>query len=273
MPAFNRGCIVGEVSKLYRSALAVTEICWCLDLDGVLWLADQPIAGSTEAVEMLRAAGFGVRFVTNNSVPTLEQYRSKLGSFGIEVAEGEVISSSMAAASLIAPGERVYVVGGAGLREAVASAGAEVVDSSDADVVAVGWARDFNFEIMSKALSAILAGARFVATNDDPTYPTPNGLVPGAGSMVRSISYSTGVEPEVSGKPNRAISELLKQSVGSGSVMVGDRFSTDGLFAKRAGMPFYLVLSGVTKDVDPSWEPPPSKVASDLLTLVKGVLN
>ena len=240
-----------------------------LDLDGVIWLGDEAIPGAREAISALRANGRGVLLVTNNSRPTVAEYLQKLAGFGIDISREELISSSIAAGSLINPGESVYVIGGDGLKEAISSSGATMAKDHRADVVAVGWSREFDYEMMSVALRALLAGARFVATNEDPTYPTPQGLVPGAGAIVRSIAYASGREPTVAGKPHKPIVEIVRERVGPGSVMVGDRYSTDGIFAKNVGLPFYLVLSGVTKEVDPSWKPSPARIGKDLLDLVR----
>ena len=242
---------------------------WVLDLDGVIWLGDEVIPGAREAISALRANGRGVLLVTNNSRPTFTEYLQKLAGFGIDISRDELISSSIAAGSLINPGESVYVIGGEGLKEAVISSGAQISKDHRADVVAVGWSKEFDYEMMSIALRALLAGARFVATNEDPTYPTPRGLVPVAGAIVRSIAYASGREPMVAGKPHTPIVEMVKERVGPGSVMVGDRYSTDGIFAKNVGLPFYLVLSGVTKEADPSWQPSPERIGRDLLDLVR----
>ncbi len=242
---------------------------WVLDLDGVIWLGDEAIPGSREAISILRDNGRGVLLVTNNSRPTVIEYLDKLSRFGIDVSTDELISSSIACASLIVPGERVYVIGGDGLKEAIRSSGGVIVEDHQADVVAVGWSKEFNYEMMSVALKAILDGARFLATNEDPTYPTPYGLVPGAGAIVRSIAYASSCEPTVAGKPHEPIAKLVRERVGPGSVMVGDRHSTDGVFAGNVGLPFYLVFSGVTKAADPNWKPSPARIGKDLLDLVR----
>ncbi len=245
---------------------------WVLDLDGVIWLGDEAIPGSREAISILRDCGRSVLLVTNNSRPTITEYLEKLSGFGIDVSADELISSSIACASLVVPGEHVYVIGGDGLKEAIRSSGGVIVEDHRAEVVAVGWSKEFNYEMMSVALRALLDGARFLATNEDPTYPTPAGLVPGAGAILRSIAYASSCEPTVAGKPHEPIVELVRNRVGPGSVMVGDRHSTDGVFAANIGLPFYLVLSGVTKVVDPGWRPGPAKIGEDLLGLVRSEL-
>ena len=150
---------------------------WVLDLDGVVWLADVPLPGAAEAVARLRAAGERVVFATNNSGPPLADQEAKLARLGIPAA-GDVLSSATAAARLVEPGERVLVCGGPGVVEAMAARGAEPVRDGDADVVAVGFHRDFDYERLRVAARAVRRGARLLGTNDDATYPTPDGPIP-----------------------------------------------------------------------------------------------
>ena len=228
------------------------------DLDGVIWLAHHPIAGSVEAVAALRASGRRTLFVTNNSVALRAEHEAALAAVGIS-AVGDVVSSSMAAAHLIEAGERVLVTGGPGVVEAVEQRGAIVVlndgraTEAAFDAVVVGLDRSFDYARLTAATTAVLAGARLVATNTDSTFPTPHGLVPGGGSIVAAVATASGVTPVVGGKPHRPmadlIAEILTSSAGAfepdRTLMVGDRPETDGLFAARLGCRFALVRSGV----------------------------
>lgn len=241
---------------------------WILDLDGVVWLADQPIAGAAEAVAALREAGETVGFVTNNSYPRVAEVEQKLAAHGIP-AEGAVVTSAMAAASLVEPGERVLVCGGPGVVEAVEARGADVVTQGPADVVMVGFHRDFDWDRMRVASTAVRDGARFVATNTDATYPTPDGPVPGAGAIVASVATAAGVEPDVAGKPHEAVAAVVRARFGATGTMVGDRPETDGLFARTLGYRFSLVLTGVTSEADLPVEPEPDDVAASLAELVR----
>src|SRR4051794_31264672 len=153
-----------NASKVGTEA-SYADMNWVLDLDGVVWLAETPIAGAADAVGRLQAAGDPVVFVTNNSNPMAAEYEAKLARHGID-AHGAVVSSAMAAATLIAPGERVLVCGGPGVVEALRARGAEVVDEGDADAVLVGFHREFDYERMRIASTAVRRGARLVATND-----------------------------------------------------------------------------------------------------------
>jgi 4-nitrophenyl phosphatase len=239
---------------------------WALDLDGVVWLADEPILGAAVAIEQLRARGDDVVFVSNNSYPTVAEYVDKLAAHGIS-AEGDVITSAMAAAHLVDPGERVLVLGGPGVREAVESRRATIVDDGDADAVLVGFHRDFTYERMRIAATAVRRGARLLATNDDATYPTPDGPIPGAGSILAGVERASGVRATIAGKPHPPIVELVRERLGATGTVVGDRPDTDGLLARALGYRFALVLSGVTKAGD-VLDPVPAEIAADLASLV-----
>lgn len=221
------------------------------DLDGVVWLAHEPIAGAASAVEQLRSAGLRVLFVTNNSRPVLAEHEVALADHGI-AAVGDVVTSAQAAASLVEPGEAVHLCAGPGVAEAVDERGARVVDpAADADVVIVGMHHGFDYDGLAAASRAIRSGARFIATNDDATYPTPGGPTPGTGSLVAAVSVASGVAPTIAGKPHLPMADLTRARCGpdfSGrtALMVGDRWSTDGEFAEHLGCPFALVRSGVT---------------------------
>lgn len=243
---------------------------WVLDLDGVVWLDDRAIDGSADAVADLRARGERVLFVTNNSSVPVGEVEAKLAGFGIP-AEGDVVTSAMAGASLVEPGERALVVAGPGVVEALEARGAEPVRDGDADVVVVGFHRDFDWERMRVAATAIRRGARFVATNDDATYPTPDGPVPGGGAIVASVAVAAGIEPEIAGKPHRPMADLVAARLGGlPACVVGDRPSTDGAFARALGVPFVLVLTGV-ETAPESLDPAPAHVVADLRSAVTGI--
>jgi len=240
---------------------------WVLDLDGVVWLAEQPIDGAAAAVERLRARGDRVLFATNNSWARLEDQEAKLDRMGIPAA-GDVVTSAMAAATLVDAGERVLVCGGPGVVQAVGARGAEPVAEGDAAAVIVGFHRDFDYERLRIAATAVRRGARLVATNDDATYPTPDGLIPGGGALVAAVAYAAGVPPVVAGKPHRPMADLIRALAGGEGTVVGDRPETDGAFAAALGYRFALVLTGVTGEADLPVEPAPDVVAASLADLV-----
>ena len=242
---------------------------WALDLDGVIWLGEQAIPGAADAVGRLRAAGEPVVFVTNNSSVPVGEVEAKLARHGIE-AEGAVLTSAMAAAERIDPGEVARVCAGPGVDEALAARGVRTVREGKADVVVVGFHRDFDYGRMQAASTAVRAGARLLATNDDATYPTPEGLIPGGGAILASVSTASGAVAEVAGKPHRPMADLLRRRVGDEGIVVGDRPDTDGRFAVTLGYRFALVLSGVTTALPV--EPEPDLVAADLAELVDAEL-
>jgi 4-nitrophenyl phosphatase len=245
-------------------------VLWLLDLDGVIWLGDEPIPGSAEAVERLRVAGHTVAFVTNNSFSTVGDYVDKLARCGVPAAAGDLLTSAMAAAGLVQPGETALVAGGPGIVEALAAHRIEIVDRAPADAVVVGWHTSFDYDRLTRAFRAVHGGARLIGTNDDATYPTPNGLLPGGGSILAAVAYAGGVTPTVAGKPYRPMADLARERFGAllhDAVFVGDRPDTDGRMAAELGVRFGLVLTGVTLEGS-VLDPPPAFVAPALAALV-----
>jgi 4-nitrophenyl phosphatase len=230
-------------------ALASTRFVLC-DLDGVVWLSREAIPGAPEAVERLRRSGRRVLFVTNNSLALLADQEAALAAIGIP-AEGDLLTSAQAAAHLVEPGEAVLVCGGPGVYEAVEGRGAHPIAEGDADAVIVGFHRDFDYARLQVASDAVRNGARLLATNDDATYPTPEGLIPGGGAILAAVVTASGATPTIAGKPYAPMAALVRARCGPEfssrtAVMVGDRWSTDGLFAEALGCPFALVRTGVT---------------------------
>jgi len=234
------------------------------DLDGVVWLMHQPIAGSVNAIQLLKNAGHRVLFVTNNSYSVISDQENALAKIGID-AYNDVVTSSQAAGALLRKGERVLLGGGPGAVEAVKNAGAVLAGRSDdqtdseidqeVDTVMVGFHPSFDYRGLTRLSQAVRNGARLIATNDDATYPTPRGLIPGGGSILASVVAASGVEPIIAGKPHQPMADLVRQVLGvtdlSDTWMVGDRPSTDGLFAQTVGCKFAQVLTGISslKDV------------------------
>ncbi len=227
------------------------------DLDGVIWLSHEPIAGSSDAVARLREAGCRLLFVTNNSSSTIADHEQALAEVGVD-AHGDVISSATAAGRLVSAGQRVLVTGGGGIVEAVAAndaepvlnTGASSLDGLDFDVVIVGHDRGFDFPRLRVAARALHRGARLIGTNSDPTFPTPHGLEPGGGSIIAAVATAGETTPQFAGKPNAAMAQAIVAHLGgkfdaASTVMVGDRRSTDGQMANRLGCRFALVRSDV----------------------------
>jgi glycerol 3-phosphatase-2 len=242
-----------------------------IDLDGVVWLADEPLPGAADAVARLRAAGLEVGFMTNNSSLPVSGYVEKLARLGVDADPSEVLTSALAAADLltaeIPPGSKVLACSGPGVVEALESRGFEVVESGPAEAVVVGWHRTFDFERLDRASAAIRAGARFVATNMDATYPAPDGLMPGNGSLVAAVATAAGRQPEVAGKPEPPTVAMVRARFKEPGVVVGDRPSTDGALAGALGWPFALVISSATLSGDESSDPDAAFVGPSLAAL------
>jgi glycerol 3-phosphatase-2 len=249
------------------------------DLDGVVYLGDEAVAAAPGALERVRGLGVNVAFVTNNSYRPPDLVAEKLNRLGVKATDGEVLTSAQAAVRLLGgrdglEGVKVLVVGGPGLRQALEAAGARLVDGSEwreAEVVAVGFDPELTYSRVRDATLAIRAGARFVGSNPDTTLPTPEGLWPGAGATLALLRASTGVRPEVAGKPERALLETAAAAIGPGPyLMVGDRADTDLDGAHRLGWSTALVLSGVTRLAD---LPDLSNAPDHLLADVGGLLD
>jgi 4-nitrophenyl phosphatase len=253
-----------------------------LDLDGVIWLGDEPLPGAADAVARFRAAGLAVGFMTNNSSLPVAGYVEKLARVGVAADPSEVLTSALAAADLLAadlaPGARVLTCSGPGVVEALEAKGFEAVDASRPDpgpveAVVVGWHRTFDFERLDRASAAIRAGARFVATNLDATYPAPDGLLPGNGSLVAAVTTASGRRPEVAGKPEAPTVALVRARFGDRGVMAGDRPSTDGALAEALGWPFALVISPATLSGDEPADYPAAFVGPSLAALADRMIE
>ncbi len=239
------------------------------DLDGTVWLSGAVIPGISAAIATARSAGHRFLFATNNSSAAIVDIEAALANVGVP-AVGSVVSSADATATLVAPRERVYVIGGPGLREAIRGRGALVVADPPFDAVAVGRDTSLTFADLVAANTAIRAGARFIASNTDPTFPTAAGPEPGGGVIVAAVALASGVEPQVAGKPFQPMADAVRAALGgdvSRAIVVGDVPATDGLLAARLGVPFALVLSGTTETAA-GIDPPPAFVASDLVALL-----
>ncbi len=220
-----------------------------LDLDGVCYRGTDPIPGADRTVAALRDRGIGISFATNNSTRTPDDVASQLIALGITAEPREIVTSSSATAALLSPAARCVIIGMSGLRSELAAHGCvEVTDPATADAVVVGLDRDLTYAKLERATSALMAGARYIGTNADASFPEADGRIsPGAGAILAALSRATGREPEIAGKPERPLFETAAARLPAGAVlMVGDRIDTDIVGAQRMGWDTALVLSGVT---------------------------
>ena len=249
----------------------------------MLWKDSEPIGDLAAAFAAIRALGLRVSIATNNAMSSVEEYRLKLRGFGVELDPAQIITTAEATADtlLAAFPERgaLYVVGESGVMRALAERGFEVLTdpAGEADFVAVvaGIDREFSYAQLEKASALIRAGAPFYGTNPDPTFPTPAGLVPGAGAVLAAIATAAGCQPIVVGKPSPllfAMAAKRMQLTAPDLLVVGDRLETDIRGGQAFGARTALVLSGVSRQADAdAWKPAPTLVAPTLSDLL-GVL-
>ena len=223
-----------------------------IDMDGVLYRGNAPQPGVGEWLDFLRAQRIRFLLATNNSTRTPQQYVEKLGAMRVRISPGEVLTSAQATAAylqtVLLPGAAVYAIGMDGLHTALAEAGF-VERDQDVAVVVVGMDAGFTLQKASTATLLIRAGARFVGTNPDRTFPSERGILPGNGALLAMIEAATDVCPTIIGKPEPALYRTALRRLGaepSTTAVVGDRLETDILGAQRLGLFSLLVLSGVT---------------------------
>ena len=220
------------------------------DIDGVIYRGDRALPGSDLALQRLRDAGVTVHFATNNSTKSALRVSEKLTLItGVEIGSDSIVTSSQAAVHLLGEGSGpVMVLGSEGIVSALDDAGIEITeDSLAAKAVLVGLDFDLNYDRLTRAADAVRFGARFIATNTDPTFPVAEGLLPGGGAMVAAVRTTTGVEPEVAGKPHAPMRALLRAKGIGEAWVIGDRVDTDIALANaEPDWTSILVLTGVT---------------------------
>jgi NagD protein len=228
---------------------------WLMDMDGVLVREEHAIAGADRFLARLRERGTPFLVLTNNSTYTRRDLAARLAASGLEVPELSIWTSALATARFLEdqrPGGSAFVIGEAGLTTALHDAGYTLTDRAP-DYVVLGETRTYSFERITRAIRLIGAGARFIATNPDPTGPSSEGPLPATGSVAALISRATGVEPYFVGKPNPLMMRSALNAIDAHSetaAMVGDRMDTDIVSGLEAGMETILVLSGVTTRAD-----------------------
>jgi glycerol-1-phosphatase len=231
--------------------LAERYDCILFDLDGVLYRGEEAVPSAPPTLAELRRRGVRPVFLTNNSSRTPLQVAEKLQGIEIEAEPGEVVTSALATAELLAErgGGHAFVIGQDGVREALTDAGIAILDGEpeEADLVVVGYDGAATYGSLKRASLLVQRGARLVATNADGSYPAADGLWPGAGALLAVITTTTGAEPEIVGKPFAPLFEAGRRRGGGGRpLVVGDRLDTDIDGAARLGWDSMLVLTGVS---------------------------
>jgi HAD superfamily hydrolase (TIGR01450 family) len=248
-----------------------------LDLDGCVWVGDEPTPGAVEALAALREAGKQIVFLTNESRHSVEEVVRKLWRLGFQASVREVVTVGAAVQHMLAtrgPGS-AFVVGSQALVDHVADAGMRIVNNTRfaarADVVVVASHDDFRYAELRNAVQAVLRGAELIGTTRDPIFPMPDGPWPGSGAIVAAVETATGrAADRIAGKPEPPMYEAALDRVDGRRVLaVGDRLDTDVAGARAMGLDAALVLTGGTTrhEVDAAGDPP-RFVAGSLAELV-----
>jgi HAD superfamily hydrolase (TIGR01450 family) len=245
-----------------------------VDLDGVVYRGAAPVPGVADVLAARTAAGDSVVYVTNNSMHYRADYVARLGGMGAPVTSDRVVSSARATALYLAGLDgvrRVLVVGAGGLERECRDVGLDVVTAGHAaslhareglngwdaagapDAVVVGLDPQFTYQKLTVAVDCVRHGARFIATNRDPVYPTERGTRPGAGSIVAAVEAGAEIVPVSIGKPAPLLLEMAARAAGipvGDAVMIGDGIATDLAAAVAIGIPCILMLTGVSSRAD-----------------------
>ena len=251
--------------------------CWMSDMDGVLVHEGHMIPGADVFVKRLQDRGCPFLVLTNNSIYTPRDLQFRLRNSGIDVPVESLWTSALATATFLddqRPRGSAYVIGEAGLTTALHEIG-YVLTESDPDYVVLGETRTYSFEAVTTAIRLIKNGARFVATNPDPTGPSEQGILPATGAVAALMTRATGVDPYFVGKPNplmmRAALNRL-QAHSEHTAMIGDRMDTDVVAGLEAGLRTVLVLTGITQPQDVDRFPyRPHRVVDSIADLVDDI--
>ncbi len=224
---------------------------YLIDMDGVLVRGRTPIPGADRFISRMNERGIKYLVLTNNPMYTQDDLASRLKSIGLPVEPKRIFTSSMATAAFLKTQKhngKLFVIGESGLTTVLQEAGF-IITESDPHYVVLGETRSYNFESITQAIRLIVAGARFIATNPDPSGPSEGGIAPACGAMAALIEKACGVSPFFIGKPNPLMVRTALNYLGvhsENTVMIGDRMDTDIVAGVESGMGTILVLSGVT---------------------------
>ena len=251
-----------------------------LDMDGVLWRDNTPIGDLPAIFAHIRERGLQVALATNNATKTVDEYLDKFSGFGVTLEPWQIITSALASVEVLSKrfpeGGAVFIVGENGLERALAESGFTPITDPDDERVPVavvgGFDRSVTYNKLRRATLHIRAGVPFYGTNPDRTFPTPQGLIPGAGAILAALEAATGINPIIIGKPEPAMMYMALERLGTTpkeTLVVGDRLETDITAGQAAGCKTALVLSGVSnREQAQAWEPAPDFIVEELSTLL-----
>jgi len=250
-----------------------------LDMDGVLWTDSTPIGNLPGIFARIKDSGMGVVMATNNSTKTVDQYVERLAGFGVSVEPWQIVTSALAVVEImkrqLPSGAPVFVIGEQGLQENLRLAGFELLSpkhAEKAEALVMGLDRSINFEKMVEATLLVRTGKPFYATNPDITFPTPRGIIPGAGAWISVVVTATDIQPVYAGKPFPFILELALNRLNTpkeNTFVIGDRLDTDIAGGQALGCPTAMVLTGIsTFSQAEKWVPKVDLIADNLSHLV-----
>ncbi len=221
------------------------------DMDGVIYHGNRLLPGVPEFVQWLKDTDTSFVFLTNSSERSRRELKDKLSRMGVDVPLDNFYTSALATAGFLQsqkPGGSAYVVGEAGLINALYDAGYTMNDV-DPDYVVIGETRSYSFEKIEKAINLVMKGAKLIGTNPDLTGPVENGIIPACGALIQPIALATGVTPYFVGKPNPLMMRQALRRIGcrrEETVIIGDRMDTDIIAGLESEITPILVLTGVT---------------------------
>lgn len=248
------------------------------DLDGTLYTGPLAVPGAVDAVRGAGERGVRTAYITNNASRAPAEVAAHLAELGFPATAADVVTSSQAAAALLAEqlpaGSTVLVVGTDALAAEVTAVGLAVTDrAADAQAVVQGHSPDTGWRLLAEATIALRAGALWVAANLDPTLPTERGPLPGNGSMVAALRTATGLAPQVAGKPEPTLlRDAVRRTDARSALMIGDRLDTDVQGGRAAGLPTLVVLTGVADAAELLAAPPerrPDYIGADMAALTR----
>ncbi len=242
-----------------------------LDMDGVLYQGNEPLGDLPRLFAGIKEKGLRVIMATNNAIRNIDEHLAKMKSFGVELEPWQIINTIQVVEAILKRhfphGGPIYGVVTPSTMAALEKAG-YYNDEKNAQAVIVGLDRALTYEKLEIATLLVRAGKMYIGTNPDASFPTPRGLIPGAGSVIAAVTTASGVQPLFAGKPEPAMYEISMERLGSTpetTLAIGDRLDTDILGGNRAGCRTGLVMSGVTSAAElAAWEPKPDLVADTL---------
>lgn len=225
------------------------------DMDGVIYHGNRLLPGVQELVTWFKTEGKKFLFLTNSSDRSPRELSEKLARLGIDVAGRHFYTSAQATASFLAsqcPGGSAYVIGEAGLTNALYEAGFSM-NEVNPDYVVVGETRSYSYEKIERAVILVQNGSKLIGANPDLTDSMGKGIIPATGSLIAPIELSTGIKAYFLGKPNPLMMRHGRKMLGCArrqTAIIGDRMETDIIAGIHAGIDTVLVLSGVTARED-----------------------